>query len=238
MKKIYLSLAGLVICGSVISQNAFNAQTLPKHIGIMSAHSKAPVTIPNQNRTAGAFRLWTEPIGDIMTNKGLNCTPGNANADETTFVDMIFQDSTVKSSSQSGDSFIRSILLGSVLDPKSTLLQANNLPIVTKNDSYNIDSLMILGSYVKKTSSTDTLYIWLVWGDTANTSVFAKRLDNATWNAPIGTWRRSVIGPKVTGAAGAAGNKVKAAAPSSNMMLIKYALQSTDSVGTGDRKSV
>jgi len=235
MKKIYLSLAGLVICGSIISQNIINMQDhINKQRAILPANAKLPLLHPNNSgsRVAGPFSMWTEPIGDIMTNKGLNLN-GSANADAAVFVDMIYQDSTVTSSSQSGKSYISSILLGTVLDPTSTLLQASNDPIVTKNDSYSIDSLTIYGSYVKVTSAIDTLYTWLVWGDSSNTAVFNKRLDNATWNAPIGTWRHSVIGPKITGATGAAGNKVKPAAPSTNMKLIKYALQNTDSVGSG-----
>lgn len=233
MKKIYLSLAGLILCGSIISQNVFNMQDHIREKGILPTNVKAPVTNSNSNRAAGPFRLWVEPIGDIMANKGLDLTSANPNQD--LFVDMVYQDSTVKISSPTSTRFVSDILIGTILDPKSTLLQANNDPIVSKNDAYSIDSLIILGSYVKKTAAVDTLYTWLVWGDSSNTAVFNKRLDNATWNAPIGTWRHSILGPKISGAAAAVGNKVGAAAPAGNKMLVKYVLTNTDSVSGGGR---
>ena len=69
MKKIYLSLAGLILCGSIISQNVFNMQDHIREKGILPTNVKAPVTNSNSNRAAGPFRLWVEPIGDIMATK-------------------------------------------------------------------------------------------------------------------------------------------------------------------------
>jgi hypothetical protein len=231
MKKIYMSLAGLILCGSMISQNAFNMQNPNKHKAVLNAKEKLPVFQSNNNgsRTGTPFSLWTEPIGDVMTNKGLDISSGTG--DETVFIDLVYQDSTVSISDANGTHRVNSILLGSILDPKSTLIQAGNIPIVSKADPYTIDSLIIFGSYMKVTAAVDTLYTWLVWGDTLNTAVFTKKLSSLEWVAPISTWRHSVIGPKLTGAVAAVGNKVKAAAPSSNMMLVKYALQNTDTVG-------
>jgi hypothetical protein len=140
-------------------------------------------------------------------------------------------DSTVREGSGTiTNAYVSNIIIGSVLDPKSTNLKTNHLPIVTKLDAYNIDSLAILGSYIKKTSAIDTLYTWLVWGDTANTAVFAKTLNNI-WGAPIDTWRHSLIGPLVTGASTAQGNKIKPAAPSTCSILVKRVLTNSDSVG-------
>ncbi len=229
MKNIYLSLAGLVLCGTVFSQNSPIVPDQNRVKGILAPNSKSPnFKKSSTDRAAGPFRMWSEPVGDVMTQKGLTLT-GNT-PDENTFIDGIFMDSTVRiGSGTPTNRFVSTILLGSILDPKSTNLQASFEPIVTKLDPYSIDSLQILGSYVKKTATIDTLYIWLVWGDTTNTSVFTKRLTNATWNPPISTWRHSVIGPKVIGAAAGPGNKVKPAAPAGNQMLIKYVLQSADS---------
>lgn len=231
MKKIYLSIASMILCGSIIGQNAFNMQDQIREKAILPTNAKAPKTgINDASRVGGPFRMWVEPVGDVMTQKGLTLD-GSTSADQDTFLATVYMDSTVRvGSGTSTTRFNNDIFLGSVLDPKSTLLQSSNDPIVTKNDAYSIDSIIILGSYVKKTPDIDTLYVWLVWGDTTNTSVWAKRANASTWVAPMSTWRTSVIGPKVTGAIGAGGNKVSAAAPSSNKVLIKYALQeATDS---------
>lgn len=230
MKKIYLSIASMVLCGSIIGQNAFNVPD-QREKAILPTNVKAPKTGTNSNsRAGGPFRMWVEPIGDVMTQKGLNLD-GSANADQDTFLSAVYMDSTVRvGSGTTTNRFVDNIFLGTVLDPKSTNLLDTFDPIVTKADSYSIDSLIILGSYVKKTPDQDTLYVWLVWGDTTNTSVWAKRSNATTWVAPMSTWRTSLIGPKVTGATGAGGNKVSASAPASNKMLIKYVLQeATDS---------
>ncbi len=239
MKKIYLSLASMVICGSIIGQNAFNMQDQIMEKGILPANGKCPKKALNDaSRVGGHFRLWVDPVGDVMTQKGL-ILDGTASADQAVFLAPIYMDSTVRvGSGTSTTRFVNNILLGTVLDPKSTNLQSSFDPIVTNSDAYSIDSLIILGSYVKKTPDIDTLYVWLVWGDTTNTSVFSKRLTNTVWVAPISTWRTSVIGPKVTGATTAQGNKISAAAPASNKVLVKYVLQSADSSSSGYSKQI
>lgn len=227
MKKIYLSLATIVMCGGAMAQNT---PSVKLERAKMAPDAKVIRTNNAGTRAAGPFSRWVEPVGDVMFNKGLDLSSSNPNQD--IFVAPLFQDSTVKMSSSS-DRFISDCMTGSVLDPKSSYLDENLEPIASKMDSYTIDSLYIYGSYVKVTTSVDTLYTWLVWGDTTNTSVFTKRLNNQTWVAPISTWRKSVIGPKLTGAAGAAGNLVKPAAPTSNYKLIKYVLTDDDSVVSG-----
>jgi len=229
MKKIYLSFASLVLCGSMIGQNMGTVPT-QRVAATMAPNAKTPSAIQNGERAAGPFRTWIDPIGDVMLQLGVNEQGGTTAPSQGIFAYPLYQDSTVTASSGTTTSSIHNILLGSVLDPKSVNLQSSFDPIVTAHDAYNIDSLTIFGSYVKKTSAVDTLYAWLVWGDTANTNVFSKRLASQTWNAPIGTWRHSVIGPKITGASAAAGNMVKAGAPVGNKMLVKYVLQNTDSV--------
>ncbi|MES2285790.1 MAG: T9SS type A sorting domain-containing protein [Bacteroidota bacterium] len=238
MKKIYLSIASMVLCGSIIGQNA-PIQDPIKQKAILPTNMKAPKTGSNSDsRAGGPFRMWIEPVGDVMTQKGLNLD-GTANADQDTFLSIVYMDSTVRiGSGATTNRFVNNIFMGSVLDPKSTNLQDTFEPIVTMADGYNIDSILILGSYVKKTNDFDTLYVWLVWGDTTNTSVFSKRLTNTVWVAPISTWRTSVIGPKVTGATTAQGNKVTAAAPSTNKILVKYVLQATDSSASGYSKYI
>lgn len=220
MKKIYLSFIGTFFLGSVSAQNLITPVSHRHSAQISSNTTLQHPNSSNSDRDSGPFRLWVEPVGDIMYNK-------NVDTYQSLYAAPIFMDSTVTD----GDgSYNSSILLGSVLDPQSILLQSSADPIVGPNDSYNIDSLMIYGSYVKITATVDTLYTWLVWGSPSDTNVFAKMVTNDVWVYPISTWRDSVIGPKIVGATGAPGNQVTAAAPSSNKILIKYVLQSTDSV--------
>lgn len=227
MKKIYFSLASIMVCGGIIAQNAPKVQA---HKAQLSPNSKIISNSAN-TRAAGPFAQWVEPIGDVMTNKGLTIS-GNGTLDQDLFITPIFQDSTVKYSSTTNE-FIYNIMLGTVLDLKSDYMTSSLEPLASQADTYTVDSLFIIGSYVKVTPAVDTLYAWLVWGDSTTTSVFTKRLNNQTWVDPIGTWRTSVIGPKMTGAVAAAGNKAKPAAPANNMKLIKYALTDSDSVNGG-----
>lgn len=238
MKKIYLSLAGMLLCGSIISQSAFNMQD-QNSVKAVLAPNAVLHTFNNSNtdRTTGPFRLWVEPIGDVMAKKGLILSGTTPN--QTLFLSPTFMDSTVRiGTGTSTSSFVSSILQGSILDPKSTNLQSSSVPIVSMTDPYSIDSLVIYGSYVKKTATVDTLYTWLVWGAPSNTNVFTKTENAAVWSAPISTWRDSLIGTKITGAVTGAGNKVKPAAPSGNYILIKYVLKQSDSTTSGHFKAI
>jgi len=238
MKKIYLSLAGMLLCGSIISQSAFNMQDQNSVIAVL-----APNTVlhtfnnSNTDRAAGPFRLWVEPVGDVMAKKGLVLSGTTPN--QTLFLSPTFMDSTMRiGTGTSTSTFVSSVLQGSVLDPKSTNLQSSSDPIVSIADPYSVDSLVIYGSYVKKTSTTDTLYTWLVWGTPSNSNVFTKTASSDVWPAPINTWRDSLIGPKITGAVAGSGNKVKPAAPSGNYKLIKYVLKQADSTSSGHFKPI
>lgn len=231
MKKFFLSLAFLIICGSLISQNVFNTIDHLKEKCILPTNAKPSISISNSDRAAGTFRLWIEPIGAVMANRGISLPP-TINPNQNLFTDIIFTDSTVRiGDGTNTNKYVSEILLGSVLDPKSNYLQQSGDPIVSQADGYNIDSLMILGSYVKKTSAIDTLYTWLVWGDSANTDVFSKKMDNVTWNPPMGNWRHSIIGPAITGATSLQGNRVNAGAALGYYTLIKRVLTNSDSVG-------
>jgi hypothetical protein len=232
MKKLYFSLISMALCGSVVSQTTFNMENHMMQKGQIDPHSR----IPQKNQPTGdrsaPFNTWFEVIGDVMTNKGLDLT--GTTPDQDYFLDVVNCDSTVQVSSSTSTRSVSDILLGTVLDPKSSFLDASLYPLVTNTEPYYIDSIAVLGSYVQVDPSvTDTLYTWVVWGDSSSTStVFKKRLTSSIWVSPISTWRYEIIGPKISGYGGAAGNKVKASAPASNMVLIKYVLTAAD-VATG-----
>ena len=229
MKKIYTLVACLVLGGSIIGQNAVTPPVHPKQKADLSK-VKLPVTgIRDQSKST--FDAWVEPVGDVMTQLGTTLTGASTGNSQGNFINPMFQDSTVTSSdATNGTTSMFTIMLGSVLDPKSQFLQSSLTPYVTATQPYYLDSLGILASYVKVTPAVDTLYTWIVWGDTSNTSTVFKKLKTSTsFNAPLNAWRYEVIGPKVTGAAAGPGNVMKSSVPSTNMLLIKYVLQSTDS---------
>ena len=233
MKKIYLSIATLALFVGATAQNATKAPTPHTQKAMLDPNAKIPAKVKALAKPqGGTFKIQIDPIEEIMTQKGLDLTSGNPQED--TFLGSVWMDSTVSIATSTGALRVNNdILMGSTFDPKSTFLQSSFQPIVTPTDSYNLDSVFIQGSYIKKTGNIDTLYVWAVWGDSTNTNVFTKFSNASVWVSPIATWRKSVIGPKITGATGAAGNKVKAAAPATNMKLVKYVLQPIDSTARG-----
>ena len=241
MKKLYFLATTLIYCGSAISQTEptvlekdFQKAVLPLNI--------KPAISKSTERSLGT-KYWIDPVEAIMTTNGIDLTGSTSTPSQNAYLSGIFQDSTVTLSSSSGTtSAINSILLGSVFDPKSPFLDpsGNYTPLLSSSEAYSIDSLQIIGSYVKiDPNVTDTLYTWLVWGDTANTAVFTKKATNLVWVAPISTWRTYVIGAKINGAVAAAGNKVSPAAPAGNKILIKYVLGPDDeAIGAGYSKVI
>jgi hypothetical protein len=227
MKKNYLLIGAIVISFASIAQKTLEPRENKASFDSKTLSRFKKSIDPKAKTMAGTFSLKIDVIGDIMTNKGVDLT--STAPEEDIYITGLNQDSTVKFSSSTSTRFFSDIYLGTVLDPRSIYLQSSG-PVVSNVDTYTLDSVFILGSYVKKTAAVDTLYTWIVWGDTTNTSVFTKMSNASVWPAPLSTWRKSIIGPKVSGAVPLAGNKVKAAAPASNMRLIKYVLLPSDSV--------
>lgn len=233
MKKIYLSLAALALCIGATAQSGAKAPTQHSQKALLDPNAKIPTAVKKAGFKVqgGPFYFQIDPIAEIMTQKNVDITSASPQVD--TYLASVFMDSTVSVASGATIRPNNDIFLGTTLDPKSNYLQASFDPIVSMGDSYNIDSVFIQGSYIKKTADTDTLYVWLVWGDSTNTTVYNKFANSSVWVSPISTWRKSVIGPKVMGSVGAYGNKVSPAAPASNMKLVKYVLQPTDSTARG-----
>ena len=240
MKKIYsLALASVALFGTMTAQqNPFDANG-GKHKAVLAPNAKLPyaktkanMPATNAKTASPVFRRQVEPIGDIMFNKGLDLS-GGASANQDLFLSPIFMDSTVIYSSSTANRTVSDHLMGTILDLKSTLLDASFTSIVNSTEGFSIDSLFIPASYVKVTPDVDTLYTWVVWGDTTQTTVWNKRLTSALWVAPISGWRTNVLGSKLSGAVGAAGNKVKSAVPVANRVLVKYVLTPSDSTSSG-----
>lgn len=247
MKKIYtLALASIALFGTMSAQqNPFETNG-GRQKAVLAPNSKIPYSkvvgaTNNNNAAAKTNAIWrrqVEPIGDIMFNKGLDLS-GTASANQDLFLSGIFMDSTVRVSSPTSTRNVSDILTGTVLDLKSSLLDASFTPIVTAADPFGIDTIFIPASYVKVTPAIDTVYMWLAWGDTTMTTgatpVWTKSTTASYWVAPLSSWRTNVIGSRVTGAVAAAGNKVRSNAPAANRMLVKYVLQPDDSVSVSGR---
>lgn len=241
MKKIYsLALASIALFGTMSAQqNPFETNG-GRQKAVLAPNAKLPYSkvkgntpATNAKTTSPVFRSYVEPIGDIMTNKGL-LLDGSASANQDLFLATVFMDSTVRVSSPTSTRNVSDILMGTVLDLKSTLLSPSFTQIVNSTEGFSIDTIFIPGSYVKVTAAVDTLYMWLAWGDTTMTTgatpVWTKSTTASYWVAPLSSWRTNVIGSRVTGAIGAPGNKVRSNAPLANRTLVKYVLTNTDSV--------
>jgi hypothetical protein len=237
MKKITLTLSAFALIGSAVAQSAYIPTVVEREKANVSLQQRNQFKQASSVRASGPFDLYVEPVGDVMNAKGIDIS-GSSTTEQDLFLAGVYQDSTVQISSPSSTRYVDDILIGSICDPKSSYLQASFEPIVSKADSYTLDSIFILGSYVKVTPAIDTLYTWIVWGDSTTTTVFSKRANSSIWVAPISTWRTSILGAKINGFIGTAGNKVTAAAPALNKMLIKYPLTDADSSGAGFSKYI
>jgi hypothetical protein len=221
----------LLICGSILGQSAYSPFRADKQKGELPANAKPSFSTSASDRTVGP-KYWIEPVGDVMNSNGIDLTGATTGQSQDTYLQVLYMDSTTQISSAGGGTrTVSDILSGTILDPYSPSLDPTGgfNALLQPTESYSIDSVALYGSYVKvNPAATDTLYVWLVWGDTANTNVFVKRTTTSIWVAPIETWRPYIIGAKVTGSNAAVGNRIKAAAPASNRRLIKHVLTADD----------
>lgn len=250
MKKIYLSLAGLALCGAVFGQVSNGLQDREQRRADLSPFVKKaqPTQVIGERSTD--FSYWIDPVADMMFNKGVNLDDNTKPYQEILFLAPMFMDSTVNVSTNTATTPVNYNQIGNVMDLRSIFLKpepgtkpppsGGSEPIVTPQDDVKIDSLDIIGSYVKKNPNvTDTLYIWLVWGDSLDANIFTKRKSADLWVAPLFNWRYNAFGPAVTGSGPNQGNVIAAKAGASNMKLIKRVLTNADtSKGLGYSKDI
>jgi hypothetical protein len=251
MKKLYLALAGLVLCGAAFGQdlnaiqdNGIKLPSLSPYVRTAQQHQVFDGTRSKQ------INYWIDPIVDMMFNKDVNLDDASKPYDEIIYLAPLFMDSTVTTSTTASTLPVSYNEIGNVLDMNSLYLESNpdgtpsggNLqPIFTKTDAFNVDSVAIWGSYVRiNKSQDDTLDVYVVWGDSTDANVFTKRKASDLWLAQLGTWRTNLFAPTVTGAGAADGNviKAKASAPG-NMIHVKRVLTAADtSKGSGYSKEI
>jgi hypothetical protein len=249
MKKLYLALAGFVLVGTAVGQEAISERqrTFPAE-KISEIRHRPSKLVTATERGAKPFNYWVDPVGDVVHNKGIQIYPPASGNTIAPFTSVLFQDTTAHVSSSSGISYTWMHGLGSVLDPKSTFLLANPDgtpsaggagPIVTVNDSYDIDSIDIYCWYKKKKPAvTDTLIVYVTWSTPYDTAVFRKLPSKNLWLDPLGGFRDSSVCPRIKPyGVNKPGNLLITNAPATNHRVVKYALQDKD-VSTGGSKDV
>ena len=229
MKKIYLSLAALALSSVVFGQNsrgglAPSLNTLERKAGLS--------TISNSNRSTD-YEYWIDPIADMMYNNGIKL-----GTDQKIYLAPLFADSTAKVCNYDTKETVYYNYAGTVLDMNSFYLKPDASgptgggdPIITKDDPYTIDSLDIWASYNRAPaykSLNDTLYVWLVWGDTSNTAVWEKRYTNEIYSPWFSSWRPYAFGPQLKGTGPGTLAAVEPAAPSTNVWFTKRVLTEVD----------
>ncbi len=220
MKKIYLSIAALAIAVGAAAQSGLMSQTDFDKMPAKFIKSKQTQRVAG-GVVAGRF----DPGYALCLANGVTDSEiggGSGGSKVGLYVTGVYCDSTTKSSFTS-DAFITTHKFGMNFDPKSVIWD-NFTPLLSKNDSYTLDTVWIGGFYQKKTSHVDTLLVEIVWGDTSTTSVYSRYsllspYDYYGWFA----------GPKFTTAANQQGNKMFLTAPASNKIVIKHPLVDADS---------
>lgn len=250
MKKIYLSLAGLVL--SVVAFGQVSAPEYNKklHPGLKADPSHQPPRAPDRSRgpQATPFNGWFDPVADPAFNRDLKFT--GSTPDIIYYTNVVFPDSTVNVSDDGGNSSVFMHAVGSILDPKSSFLYSlpngnpsagSEGPVVTKYDPYNLDSVLIDAWYVKKKINVqDTLYIWISWQQNTDNDVYVKRKTTSIWAAPTSDWRDSINSIRIDTlkVPQGTGNAVHPTALPANITLVKYVLTNNDTAVGGNLKRI
>ncbi len=223
MKKAYFLMASILLAaGSLVSQSS--VQSEPASVNKMPA--RLIPTKQTQKITGGVISGRFDPGYALCLANGVTDSEigGGTNGSKVgMYVVGTYCDSTTKASFPSFTEYNSTHKFGMNFDPKSVIWD-NFTPLLSKNDSYTLDTVWIGGFYQKKTSHVDTLLVEIVWGDTSTTSVYSRYsllspYDYYGWFA----------GPKFTTAANQQGNKMFLTAPASNKIVIKHPLVDADS---------
>lgn len=219
MKKFYFSIAALAMAITAVAQSNLMSQTdLEKEparfIKSKQSHRVAGGVISGRYDPGYALCM-TNGVSDNEIAGGASGTKVGL------YVTGVYCDSTTKTSFTS-DAFISTHKFGMNFDPKSPIWEF--VPLLSKNDSYTLDTVWIGGFYKRKTSHTDTLLVEIVWGDTSNTSVYSRY----SLQSPY-AYYGYFAGPKFTTVPAQQGNKMFLSAPlTTNKIVIKHELVAAD----------
>ena len=229
----------LIIAAAVAQSHQPKIRTYPGQ-PIDESLPASKITPPvSRDVTAKPFKGWFDPIEAQAYNRNLKFPP-TAKPQVTYYTNAIFPDSTVVVSDKDGNYSLDLHSMGSILDPQSSYLYAmpdgkpslgSQGAVVTKNDEYKLDSILVDAWYVKKkTAVTDTLYVWISWQKPYENDVFVKNKSTDMVGPPQSSWRDSILSIRIDTLADSqgTGNVIKPKALPENKVLIKYALTNND----------
>lgn len=224
MKKIYLSLLGLVAIGSVHAQSVFSTKPSSNH-RIADPHAKFKTTNNLVKKTSGGPGHISGSVYPANVIAAYNLVSGT---DYDVFANAIFMDSTATTSDNTGLSNIYNIKAGALFDPKGLQWDPANpfVQLLSSSDSYTIDSLWFGVGYKQvpgKYSVVDTLIVEMAWGLPSTTTVFQALSISST--TPAMQFRT----PK-NNSSTSHGNMSFFTAPASNYKMFKVALTSADTI--------
>jgi hypothetical protein len=223
MKKIYLSISAVALALCSLAQESSFIKPAAKQAFVPKTAVKS--TIKNKKVSTASFQGRFDPSYSLPSSHAFDMT-----TDYGTYVDPIYCDTTTKSSFASVAT-ITDHFFGVSFDPKSIIFDPSFLPLVDPADAYYLDTVWIAGVYQRRGNFVDdTLIVNIVWGDTANTNVFASW---AYASAPMSTWGKYKT-PKYSTTAGVNGDKIKYSAASTNKLTFKHILTKADSTYLAD----
>ncbi len=226
MKKIYSLIFALAAGTTLMAQS----QTVENPNGFMPTSKKIP-TKSSYKVTAAGMSGRFDPGYALCTMNGVQDSEiggGSTGTKVGLYVSGTNCDSTLKTSFTT-DAFITTHKFGMNFDPKSIIYdQVTFNPLLTATESYFLDTVWVGGFYQRKTAFNDTLLVEIVWGDTSNTSVYAKYSLAAPYS-----YYGTMCGPKFNSGAGVntvQGSKQFLTAPAANKIVIRHVLTDADSL--------
>lgn len=223
MKKIYLTMIGLTAFGSIYSQNSLPTRRLAAHQEIANPH-RATNNLAAKTTTAGPGHI----VGSVFAANVITLNSYVSGTQYKVYANPIFMDSTVVSSSASGNSNVFDMKAGATFDPKSIYWDGAGNQLLSANDSYTVDSLWLGLGYKKVNYSVnDTLIVEIAWGLPSNSNVYqALSISSVTPSLQFRT-------PKI-GSSPLHGDNSFLSAPTTNYKKIKRVLLTADTSQTAN----
>ncbi len=187
-------------------------QVIPQHFPKGMKVSKDQVQHLKKNQKSVDLG-WIFPTNDIYNNI-------NGGTGATYYANILFPDSTVTINigATLGDTNNWTMAIGQVFDPYSKIFDpAFNNTLIVPNTAYYIDSIAIMGWYMKKLPQIDTLIIEITQGLPATNDSY---LSYYEYSPPLDTMY--YYSPKMYGDPAQFGYKAKLTDP--NKTIIKYPL--------------
>ena len=234
MKKIYLTISAMALTVCSVAQQQTTFEDLHKaDPSNIKAKNLSGIQY-NKTATAGAVKGRFDVSYSLPKAHGYTINTSTVTMQQYDYyVSPIFVDSTVRKSF-STQSIVSGYKPGVTFDPKSTIFTTDGSSLLTKSDSYTLDTVWIGGDYQRRYNTLDdTLYVEVVWGDTANVAVYGSFSYGA---APMSTWGAYKT-PLYTTNAALQGYQAKYSAPALNKLMIKHVLTKADSTYLWDLSS-